>query len=235
MSSSMFNYKSAYKEDYGSMIQMQLNKVKFLKKGDADSASSLKNKEFERDYYGSYFFNYELTRLLSNIRNSKYSGRLLAEADGEQTISFKTNTDRSVKLDGLFKYNKKDKVITYIEVNYDMEELPVKKMQSGNGEEFTYKFGVATTVYDFYKKDDFYVPGMFRQTGDRYVLFYKDKTVTSKTASEVYYNTFAKSTSAGLDKKADSSKNLLSAAEVKDSKEAVILLSEEEQNFINQN
>lgn len=234
LASSAFNYKYAHKDEYDKIMQMQLKKLKYFKKGDADSVKSIESKEFKRDEFGSRFLNYELQRVLANVRSGKYSGRLLNEIDGEQTISFKTNSERGVKLDGFFKYDTKDKVITFIEVNYDMEEMPVKKMKSDQGEEFDYKYGVATVVFDFYKKDGFYVPGMHRSLGDRYVYFYKDKTVMLKSAHELYYNTFAKSTDAGLDKKENTSASLLAAGEVKD-KEALILLSEEEQNFINEN
>ncbi|AYN02105.1 hypothetical protein [Chryseobacterium sp. 3008163] len=124
-----YNYKDGYNKKYDEILQLQLNNVKYLKINKSDSIFSAKVEEFTHEYMGNYFFNYELNRTLTNIRShqAKYSGTLVSEEDGEQLISFKIKTIRGTKIEGNLKYNTADKVITFFETNYAMDDLPVEK------------------------------------------------------------------------------------------------------------
>lgn len=231
----MYNFRDGYDKKYDEILQIQLNNVKYLKKNNTDSVFFAKTDEVKHDNMGIYFFNYELNRNVRNIKfhNSKYSGTLISEEDGEQFINFKIKTERGTTINGNFKYNKADKVITFFEANYSMDDLPIEKKVSTDGREFNYKYGQAILTYDFYKKDGVYVPALSKFESDNYVMFYKDETHVKRTIQEVVYNTFAKSDKKGLDPKVDFDKSIWLNVPVKDDKESTVLLSEEEQEFIN--
>lgn len=233
--SNMYNFRDGFDKKYDDILQLQLNNVKYLKRNNTDSVFFAQTDEVNHDNMGIYFFNYELNRNIRNIKfhNSKYSGTLISEEDGEQFISFKIKTERGTNIEGNIKYNKADKVITFFEANYSMDDLPTEKKVSTDGREFNYKYGQATLTYDFYKKDGVYVPALSKFESDNYVMFYKDETHVKRSIREVVYNTFAKSDKKGLDPKVDFNKNIWLNIPVKDDKESTVLLSEEEQEFIN--
>ncbi|UFH32838.1 hypothetical protein LNP04_03730 [Chryseobacterium sp. C-71] len=231
-----YNYKDGYNKKYDDILQLQLNNVKYLKINKSDSVFSAKVEEFKHEYMGNYFFNYELNRTLTNIRShqAKYSGTLVSEEDGEQLISFKIKTIRGTKIEGNLKYNTADKVITFFVANYAMDDLPIEKKVSTDGRSFDYKYGNAILTFDFYKKDGLYVPALNKFETDNYTMFYKDETHVKKAMREIVYNTFAKSDKKGLDPKVDFAKSIWENIPVKDDKESTVLLSKEEQEFINQ-
>lgn len=230
-----YDYSDGYNKRYDDILQMQLNNIKYLKKNNSDSIFYAKTTEFSHDELGNYFFNYELNRSIQNIKfhKTKYSGTLTSEEGDEQSISFKIKTERGTNIEGNIKYNKADKVITFFQANYIMDDLPVKKKVSTDGREFDYKYGQATLTYDFYKKDGVYVPALTRFDSDNYTMFYKDETHVKKSMREVIYNTFTKSDKKGLDPKVDFNKSIWLNVPVKDDKESTVLLSKEEQEFIN--
>jgi hypothetical protein len=230
-----YDYKDGYNKRYDDILQMQLNNVKYLKKNNSDSIFFAKTAEFSHEEFGNYFFNYELNRNIQNIKfhKTKYSGTLISEEGDEQSISFKIKTERGTNVEGNIKYNKADKVITFFQANYIMDDLPVEKKVSTDGREFDYKYGQATLTYDFYKKDGVYVPALTRFESDNYTMFYKDETHVKKSMREIIYNTFTKSDKKGLDPKVDFNKSIWLNVPVKDDKESTVLLSKEEQEFIN--
>ncbi|AYN02106.1 hypothetical protein EAG08_19005 [Chryseobacterium sp. 3008163] len=65
-------------------------------------------------------------------------------------------------------------------------------------------------------------------------MFYKDETHVKKSMREIVYNTFAKSDKKGLDPKVNFAKSIWENIPVKEDKESTVLLSKEEQEFINQ-
>ena len=230
-----YDYKDGYNKRYDDILQMQLNNVKYLKKNNSDSIFFAKTAEFSHQELGNYFFNFELNRNIQNIKfhKTKYSGTLISEEGDEQSISFKIKTERGTHVEGNIKYNKADKIITFFQANYIMDDLPVEKKISTDGREFDYKYGQATLTYDFYKKDGVYVPALTRFDSDNYTMFYKDETHVKRSMREVIYNTFTKSDKKGLDPKVDFNKSIWLNVPVKDDKESTVLLSKEEQEFIN--
>ncbi|MGI9649799.1 hypothetical protein ACR1PN_01245 [Chryseobacterium sp. RLHN22] len=231
-----YNYKDGYNKRYDDIIQLQLNNVKYLKINSSNSVFSAKTNEVNHDYIGSFFFNHEVNRVLDCIKykNSKYSGTLVSEDGDEELINFKVRTSYNVTLEGSLRFNKTDKVITFCQVTYNQEELPAEKKTAVDGREYTIKGGIATYTYEFYKKDGVYVPAVSRVESDGLTYFYKDETHVKKSVREIIYNTFAKSDKKGLDPKVDFNKNIWENIAVKDDKESTVLLSKEEQEFINE-
>lgn len=231
-----YNYKDGFNKRYDDILQLQLNNVKYLKVNKSDSIFSARVNEFSHEDMGNYFFNYELNRTLMFIKSpqAKYSGVLISEEDGEQLISFKIKVQRGINIEGSLKYNTNDKVITYFQTIYAMDDLPVEKKVSTDGRAFDYKYGNATITFDFYKKDGFYLPALNRYETDNYTMFYKDETHVKKSMREIVYNTFTKSDHKGLTPKVDFAKSIWLNVPVKDDKEITILLSTEEQEFINE-
>lgn len=231
-----YNFKDGFHKRYDDIIQLQLNNVKYLKKNSADSVFYAKTNEVNHDYIGSYFFNHEVDRVLQFMRTSgvKFSGTMVGEEEGEQLINFKVTTSYGVTLNGNFKYNAADKVITSYQITYNQEDLAAEKRISADGREYTAKGGIATYTYEFYKKDGLYIPTVSRVESDKFTFFYKEETHVKKFVREVVYNTFAKSDEKGLEPKVDFKRNIWQNVPTKDDKESTVLLSQEEQAFINQ-
>lgn len=231
-----YNYKDGFNKRYDNILQLQLNNVKYLKINKSDSVFSARVEEFSHQDMGNFFFNYELNRTIMFIKShqAKYSGTIVSEEDGEQLINFKIKVLRGINIEGILKYNKADKVITFFKTDYEMDDLPVEKKVSTDGRAFDYKYGNATMTYDFYKKDGIYLPALNRFETDNYTMFYKDETHVKKAVREIVYNTFAKSDDRGVSPKVDFGKSIWLNVPVKDDKETTVLLSAEEQEFVNQ-
>lgn len=232
--SNHYNYKDGIHKNYDEILQMQLNNVKYLKNVKSDSIFSPGNNEFSHEYMGNYFFSFELNRTLNHINsiNSKYSGKMISEEGDEQLITFKIKSGTGIELNGELKYNKGDKVITYFEVHYLQTGYPPIRRKMA-GVEYDYQLGDATLIFDFYKKDGMYLPALTRFSGDKYSAIYLGKKHERKFSREIIYNTFEKSNKEGLSQKVDFSKNIWENVPVKEEKEDAILLSAEEQAFIN--
>lgn len=233
--SNWYNFKDGYHKKYDDILQLQLNNVKYLKRTDSDSVFFAQVGGLRHEQMGQYYFNFELNRTLQSLKlaKSKYSGTLISEEGDEQLISFKMKIENGSNITGTLKYNKIDKVITFFEINYDLEELATRKLVATDGRKFSVKGGRATMTYDFYKKNGIYLPALTRIGSDNYTYFYNDETHVKSWMREIVYNTFAKSDKKGLDHKVDFSKNIWENVPVKDDKETTILLSKEEQEFIN--
>lgn len=234
--SNQYNFKDGYHKKYDNILQMQLNNVKYLKRLESDSVFRGRSNEFSHEYIGNYFFNFELNRILANMKakDSKYSGMLVFEDENEQIISFKINTNNASKMQGKFKYNKADKVITYFEIAYLQTDFPIMKRKTTDGREYEYKLGDATLMFDFYKKQEGYVPARNRMEGDNFIIYYNGEKHVKKFYRELVYNTFAKSDKKGLNPKVDFNKNIWENVPVKEDKNITLLLSTDEQEFLNQ-
>ncbi|WPO92887.1 carboxypeptidase-like regulatory domain-containing protein [Chryseobacterium sp. HR92] len=230
-----YNFKDGYRKKYDDILQMQLNNVKYLKRVKSDSIFNAKTDEFNHEYLGNFFLNYELYRVLQHLRmkDCKYNGRLIFEEGDEQLITFKIESGRGIQMKGEFKYNKVDKVITYFETNYYQTDFPTMKKTATDGREFQYKLGDATLIFDFYKKDGVYVPALTRLEGDGFTVFYKDETHVRKFSREIIYNTFTKADKKGLNPKVNFNISIWDNVPVKEEKAGTTLLSQEEQAFLN--
>lgn len=230
-----YNYKVGYQKDYDNILQMQLNNVKYLKNNKSDSIFTSGKKEFSHEYIGNYFFNFELSRVLSHIKSkgAKYSGTSVFEDGDDQLIVFKIKSGEGIEMKGEFKYNKTDKVISYFEIHYIQENYPSVKRKNISGQEYDYKLGNAMLVFDFYKNSEGYVPVLTKLEGYKYFAVYKSVTHERNFRRELIYNTFKKSDDKGLDPKVDFRKDIWDNVPVKENKSTTILLSGEEQAFMN--
>lgn len=231
----MYNFKQGFRKDYDEILQMQLNNVKYFKNIQSDSIFKGKTDEFSHEYLGNFFMNFELYRELQhlNMKTTKCVGRLIFEEGNEQLITFKITSGNGVQMNGEFKYNTADKVITYLETHYFQENYPILKKKTTDGREFDYKLGDASLIFDFYKKNGSYVPAMSRLEGDKFTTYYKDETHVRKFSREIVYNTFTPSDKKGLNPKIDFNINIWKNMAVKEDKVNTTLLSQEEKAFVN--
>ncbi|MDM1557261.1 carboxypeptidase regulatory-like domain-containing protein [Chryseobacterium indologenes] len=221
-------------KSFDNTLQMQLNNVKYFKDLKSDSIFVKGIKKFSDEYMGNYFFNFELNRALGHIKNkaSKYSGWMFFEQGDEQSITFNIKSGLGIEMEGEMKYNKADKVITYFEIHYLQDQYPMVKRRTGEGEEFDYQLGNAVLVFDFYKNSGAYVPAMSKIEGNKYVAYYKGVKHERKIIRELIYNTFKKSDEKGLTPRVDFNKDIWDNTLVKENKNNTILLTREEQAFI---
>jgi len=234
--SNMYNFKDGFRKDYDNILQIQLNTIKYLKNKKKDSIFSQKTNEFTHESIGNFFFNFEIYRVLMSLRakTTKFSGNLISDDGEEQVIHCKIKSGFGPEISGIIRYNTIDKVITSYEFNYVQDHIPTQKKLSADGKEFSKKLGNATVKYEFYKKDGAYFPSLNSMSTDHFVYFYKDQVHTKKGNMEIVYNNVSKSDNKGLESKVDFNKNIWENIPVKEDKEATILLSKEEQEFISQ-
>ncbi|WP_312077393.1 hypothetical protein [Chryseobacterium sp.] len=232
--SNTYNFRDGYKKNYDEILQMQLNNIKY-KKNNSKGIFSISTNEFQHASIGDYFFSFELYRLVNNmsVKNAKVLGRLLSEDDESQLISLRVRSDSGIDISGEITYHKIDKVITQYDLSYQQENFPVEKRTNLKGEEFDYQHGNAKVFYDFYKKEGSYVLSSKKISGAKFFISYGDKKDERSFSTEIIYNTFTKSEKKGLESKVDFSKSIWDNTPVKDDKEATILLSKEEQEFVN--
>ena len=234
--SNMYNFKDGFRKNYDNILQIQLNNVKYIKNVKSDSIFSKKTDEFSHETLGNYFFNFELNRTLMNLRikNAKFSGNLISDDGEEQIINCKIKSNYGTNISGEIKYNKIDKVITSYEFTYLQDDFPTEKKMTTDGKEFSRKLGNATIKFEFYKKDGVYIPSLNSLYTDNFIFFYEDQVHTKKGGREIIYNSFSKSDEKGLESKVDLNKSIWQSVPVKEDKQSTVLLSKEEQEFINQ-
>lgn len=230
-----YNYKDGFQKEYDNILQMQLNNVKYLKKIKSDNIFTTGTTEFSHEYMGNYFFNFELNRVLFHLKTkgTKSTGWMVFEEGDEQQVVFKIKSGSGIDMKGEFKYNKADKVITYFEIHYLQENYPMVKRKTADGTEYDYQLGNALLVFDFYKNNGVYVPALNKLEGYNYIAVYKGVKHVKSMSRELIYNTFKKSDDKGLTPRVDFSKNIWENVPVEESKNNTILLSEEEQTFVN--
>lgn len=223
-----------HNKSFDNNLQLQLNNVKYFKDLKSDSIFVKGIKKFSEEYMGNYFFNFELNRTLAHVKNkaSKYSGWIFFEQGNEQLITFNIKSGLGIELKGEMKYNKADKVITYFEIHYLQDQYPMVKRRTGGGEEFDYQLGNAILAFDFYKNGGVYVPAMSRIEANKYVAYYKGLKHERKISRELIYNTFKKSDEKGLTPRVAFDKDIWDNISVKENKNTTILLTGEEQAFI---
>lgn len=230
-----YDYKDGLRKKYDDILQIQLNNVKYKKENKSEAIFNTDTNEFNHADMGDYFFSFEITRILANMRmkDSKTSGKIIADEGGEQLIKVKVKSENGIIIDGEFKYNKADKAITYYSMNYQQAGYKPYDRTNTDGKIYQYQLGDVVTTYEFYKKGKTYLPSLKRTEGSKFYISYEDKKDERKSVTETIYNTFSESNKKGLDNRVDFSKNIWENMTVKDSKENTILLSREEQEFVN--
>jgi len=234
--SNAYNFREGLRKNYDDILQMQLNNVKYLK-NNSKTVFNGKSNEFSHAEMGDYFFSFEVYRLLMtiNTKNTKFSGRLLSDDGEEQLISIRIKTDNGINIEGEMHYNKADKVITYFEALHQQTGYAPYKKTNTEGKEYEFQLGDVQLIYDFYKKDGKYLPALKKTIADKFIIRYDGGEEERKSTTETIYHTFSPSDKKGIEPRIDFTKNIWENIPVKENKESGMLLSREEQAFLNEN
>ena len=234
-SSNSYNFKSAFNKNYDDFIQIDLENIKYLKSDITDNdickGYSLNQ---SKDFVGNIFLNYEMqrTNYYFEIKDAKFSGRLLNENGDEQTISFKVISSE-IDVNGKLVYNKKDKALLYYELEYDQTKSPSVKRKTMEGQELEYKVGNGIIIYDFYKKDGKYFPAQSKTMGFTFCTL-NNETHKIHFDREIVFQKHNSTQTNGLTNKIDLSKLIWKNVPTNQSKESKVLLSQEEEKFVNE-
>jgi hypothetical protein len=237
--SNFYNYKYKARDEYEKFIQIELNNIKFYKSEVVkDSTLMIENtggKTRADDFVGFIFLNYTLKRLVDhiNLEGSKSSGKIVNNDGEEQTILFSVKTKSGIKLDGNILYNKADKVITHLEVEYDQSEYQLLKYKNVLGEDIEFKAGNGIMSLDYYKKDKKYIPSKTMMRSDSYII-YKGVTHRRTFDRDMTFQTFSETKEDGLLNRIDFHKNMWENIPNHEEKDSKIALSKEEQEFIDE-
>lgn len=231
-----YNRKDVYKESISDFTQLKIEKVQYLKseKNLNDYEMGALDKSY--DFLGAFFFNFSLRYLIYiiNLKNTKTTGKLINEKDGIQIITFKVRSENNGELSGIFFYNKADKVITHIEILYDQTNIKTFTRTSTNGDAYEYKLGNGGYVFDFIKKDNVYFPAFASTYGYGFTSIVGNEKYENSFNREVVFSNPQPSTKDGLSEKIDFSKKIWDNIPEQTVIDNTVLLSSEEQNFINQ-
>jgi hypothetical protein len=232
--SNAYNFKYSNREDYDKFFQIELNNIKYSKfiKSELDSLSQTSSSK--NNVGGNFFLNYELRRILlhMNTTGAKYSGKIVATDNNEQTILFKIETILGIKVEGTLLYNPIDKAITHYELDFDQSGFVPYKVNDKNGKEYEFQHGTGTISFDFYKKNNKYLPSQANIEGDGYVTFDGEKHRRTYER-RVTFQTFKEAKKENLQNRIDITKNMWENIPNHEQKDSKIALSKEEQEFIN--
>ncbi|KUY17055.1 Uncharacterised protein [Elizabethkingia miricola] len=233
----IYNYKYAFRGDHDQFVQIGLNNIRYFQKKE-ENKNYFQGSSLDRstDMIGDLFFNYELKRLIrfSNVKGTKCTGQILNERDNEQNISFKVNMPSGFKLNGFIVYNKLDKVISHFEMNYDQSAFGTIKIKNSENVEYDFHSGNGVIIFDFYKKDNKYIPTQANTYGDYYVIFNGQKH-EGAFHREITFQSFKEADNKGLTNRIDFKKKIWENIPDNEKKDSDILLSEEERRFIDEN
>ncbi|MFP3595588.1 carboxypeptidase-like regulatory domain-containing protein [Chryseobacterium sp. SIMBA_029] len=234
--SNAYNYKNSINHDNDAFFQVDLNNIKYYKAAKSQDSVFLQKQERSTDHAGFMFMNYTLRRLVQHIdlKGTKYSGKIVDDTGGEQTMVFNITTKSLVKISGKLLYNTNDKVISHLEIVYDQSGFKPYEGKLRNGEMAEFQPGNGTMSLDFYKKDKKYIPSRASVKSDSFVT-HKGIAHTGIYERDIIFQTFHEAQEDGLKNRIDFNKNMWENIPNHEQKETKILLSKEEQEFINEN
>ncbi len=180
------------RKDYDSFIQLSLNRIKYFKSTEDNTSFNGSSLDSSRDFIGDMFFDFTLGKLDKFVRmkDSKIDGKILDEDDDIITISFKMFSPKyKVTNSGYFTYNKKDKVITHYEMNYDQSKVSPFRTKNEANEDYHYMTTNGEVIFDFYKVGGKYVPSYAHASGE-YYMFYDDKKHEGTFDREITFRKF---------------------------------------------
>lgn len=228
-----FNFKE--NDDPDSFFQIGLNNIKYhkSKKLDDDFIFQSVPNLVPKDFVGTSFMNYHIVGFLNSMKDLKVKTKLLYENSGIQKIHFESeeNTEFGVKFSGILTYNKNDNAIINLKTNIDQKNTSSEKTDK-NGNKYTSQTTNAEVFYDFYKKNNKYIPALVTANGTGYLLQNGEKTPFS-AYQEIKLEKFQEGNKRGLKNKIDLAKTFIENVPDKSINETQTLLSKEEQDFIN--
>ena len=134
---------------------------------------------------------------------------------------------------GRITYNKKDKAITYYEMNFRQSNFPPEKMKDENGKEYFRQRGDGTIIYDFYKNGEKYVPSKVSVVAEGFKTITDAKTFELRSAREIIFKNFQPTEAKGVENPVEIYKPFWNKMKVSEDK-GEVLLSKEEEQFINE-
>ncbi len=215
-------------------LQLGFKKFNYLQFIESKKEAVEKKLFSNKSRWANLLFYHELQNLISfiNLKDTQFTTRLLSQDEEVQHIGFRAVSKRNVILQGTFTYHRKDRVITHYQMEYDQASIPAYTFTDTDETEHTVKRGNGKKAFEFYKKDGAYYPTFAAWQADAAITT-DDRTHQYILMREVIFKKARETRKPVLENKADLNislwNNVASAAQSSDD----ILLSEEEQIFIN--
>jgi hypothetical protein len=233
------NNKFDYKKKYDDFIQLNLNDLKCYKTitDGKNYPYSIKGQEKKEDImsFVSRFFLYNQLSIMSyNTKNLKINGKIINEIGDIQEISFKSDfvEKEGLTFEGTFLYNKKQNVIIYLKVN-QLQTITTRKYKNNFDEDISFNTSKYTIEYDMEEENKKYFPTRINMD---YVgnIEYKNQKLSMYQTKQYIFRTHQESDKKGLVNRIDFNKKLSDNLPTNEIKESKILLSKEEQKFIDE-
>lgn len=235
------NNKYDYRKDIDQFMQVNLRNKKF-DKNKKDDKNYIFNKKRnispQEDKIKSFlqrFFLYNQLYIMDYYtKGLKINGTIINETRDVQTIKFKSDNmpDNILYYEGIMQYNKKENTISYIEVNHVQKKTEDKYLNIFD-KEITVNTNLYTVTYDMFKKGEKYVPAKIMMKYEAGISL-ENKIYSAISIEEFIFNKHNFANKKGLSKKIDLSKSFLDNITDNSLKDTKILLSTEEQKFVDE-
>ena len=230
-----YNAKDAFNDKFDKFVQLQIDDLRYLKSENYENKIKMKKQNSSHDNIGDLFLSFELSRILtiSKLKGAKSSGKLLDDNGTEQDISFLIKRDSTYIYKGRVLYNKIDKAITHFDLHFNQSATKPFPLKDEDGVEYMRQLGDGILSFDYYKNGDRYVPSKIGYLVENLKTFVGDKVYENRSAREIIFKNFEKSTSKGVQNPVKINQAYWNDLKVSPDK-GEILLSKEEEEFINE-
>lgn len=224
-----FRYKNIDK-----FLQISLDKVRYYKVDNSDiNFKKFTNEKAIKSFNTRIFMNGELILLKRGLKDIDIKYDIINEDDEIKKISFESNgsIQKGISFRGVIEINKIDNAISYMEIE-QIQENSIKKYKSDN-DNFKLQTKSVKVIYDFYKKNGKYIPSRYVciQKG---IFEHKGIEKDFRRTREIVFSSHKETTKKGLDNKIDISKDIIYYMPDMKITSNNLLLSTEEQQFINE-
>lgn len=196
-----YNAKEAFNGKHENFVQLQIDTLRYFKIEPYSFDINLKKQKVSHESVGTLFFDYELFNAmrLSRRKDVNTSGKILFENEDEQEISYKIKTENNEIYSGKIIYNKKDRAITYYEMNFDQSNYKPNQLKDADGNDYQYQPPNGTYVFDFYKSGEKYVPSKIsiKYEGIKYTM--GDKVFEYRNARDIIFKNFKHTEELGVE------------------------------------
>lgn len=230
-----YHPKEAINNRFDNFVQLQIDDLRYLKSEAFENKIKMKKQNSSKDNIGDLFLNFELSRTLTyaKLKRAKTSGKLLDDNGVDQDISFLIKLDSTHIYKGRILYNKIDKAITHFDLHFNQSSTKPFPLKDEDGVEYLIQLGDGILSFDYYKNGDKYVPSKLGFVVENLKTFVGDKTYEKRSAREIIFKNFAKSTSEGVQNPVKINQNYWQDLKMSSDK-GEILLSKGEEEFINE-
>ena len=217
------------KKTYDSFIQLNLNNVSFYKTKKSDPNYLFNDiQPLPADFTYKIFMNAELTSLIKDFGSKNVNAKIISDNDGVLKLNFNFLSETS-NYSGIILFNKKDKAIPYFEISGPEANENIKKNKFGS--DYKTVTDSFRSSYEFYKETSLYIPSRM----DIYATgrnLYQGKEHPFTFEQEFIFNKRMRGSDQGLNKKVDLTKTLTDNLPTNEIKSSEVLLSKEEQAFV---